>query len=194
MKRLYCRDNLSLIVLATIIGLACGSLLGVVVFVVYPSIDSSWQQISNPPDEAIEILGYYYLGETVYVRTATGKIYACSSPSYKENKGCTELTEVPPELNINVSCNWKVFPTPKPPGKTIHQFEAHPCIPDSTLQVNHIILEDGSIWKWEKGTSEFGDFFTVIFVGVCGIAGAALGLISGIITLSLKQGKIDAPN
>ena len=189
MKKLSWRDSLRLVGLATVVGLVCGSLLGVAVFVVYPSLDSGWRRISNPPDKAIELFGYYYLGEMVYVGTETRKIYACSSPTYKDNKGCTKLTEIPPESNINVSCNWKVFPTPKPPGRTIHQFEAHPCIPDSTLQVNHIILEDGSIWKWEKGTSEFGDFLTAIFVGVCGIAGAVLGLISGVIILLLKRRK-----
>ncbi len=187
MKHISCGSSIRSVGLAVVIGLAGGCLIGVALLL-YFAADSGWRRVAGPSDSAAKVLGYYYAGETIYIRTIAGDIYACSSSTSRtKNEGCTKLTQVPSESNINISCDWQHFPTPKPPGTIVHELEVHPCVPDSTLQVNHIVLEDGSIWEWKKLTSEFKDFFKVIFLVVCSIIGVILGVICGIIRLLVKR-------
>ena len=181
---LSCRDILALMGLAIIVGLTTG----VLVVAFFACLDSSnnWQQISNPPDKVVELLDYDYSFNRAYVRTTTEDIYTCSS-SYKANgKGCVKVSypsEYPP-LN---SCAGKIYPTPKPPGAVVSQLEVHPCIEDSWVQVNLVVLDDDSIWKWETIEGEIIFFGRIFLVGIGAVCGATLSLIGGIGILLLKR-------
>jgi len=61
---------------------------------------------------------------------------------------------------------------------------------DSESQVNYIILEDGSIWKWETATGEMDGLWVplgVIVVAIGGMLGGVAGLPIGLVTLLLKK-------
>lgn len=185
MNSISCRDGLCLAGLTAIIGLASGIL--VVAVFVYLDSSNNWQRISNPPEKVVELLDYDYgFNRGAYVRTTTGDIYACSS-SYKANgTGCVK-TSYPPEYRPLNSCAGKVYPTPKPPGTVVSKLEVHPCIEDSWVQVNLIVLDDDSIWKWETIEGEIIFFGRIFLVGIGAVCGATLSLIGGIGILLLKR-------
>ncbi len=183
MKSISCRDGFYLLGLTAIIGLISGVL--VAALFVYFDTSNTWQRISNPPEKTAELLDYDYFAGKAYVRTTSGNIYICSSSYNANGRGCekvVQLSEYPP-LN---SCDGKVYPIPKLPGTVVSKLEVHPCVEDSWVQVNLIVLDDDSIWKWEKIEGEAIFFGRIFLVGVGAICGVTLSLVSGILLLKRR--------
>jgi hypothetical protein len=169
------RDGLCLLVFAALMGLISGVL--VIALFAYFDATNNWQRISNPLDKTVELLDYDDSTSQAYIKTASGNIYACSSSYHSNGKGCEKVEHLPQYPPLN-SCSEKIYPTPKPPGTTISNLEVHPCMEDSWVQVNLIVLNDDSIWKWEKIESEVTFFGEIFFTGIGAICGASLGLLS----------------
>jgi hypothetical protein len=68
--------------------------------------------------------------------------------------------------------------------------ETHPCIVDAVSQANHVLLEDGSIWRWDATAGEM-DLLAIpvgIFVAFIGGAlGVVVGLLIGIVIWKFKN-------
>lgn len=163
-------------------GIIIGALLGVAAFVcnyIFPM----WQQVTMPPEMSAQLLAYHsnaYEENTLYVRAITGNIYTYGPSSY--GAGDVKWRKVE-EVNQEASkyqCVGK-FSTPNPPGKVVSQVEGHPCIVDASSQVNYILLEDGSIWRWEKTVPEFAIIWALFGLGLYVLIGGGLGVIAGVL-------------
>jgi hypothetical protein len=167
-------------------GIIIGALLGVAAFV-FTYVFPMWQPVTAPPEKGVEILE----GNTLYIRTTAGNIYQYGPSSYKDDT--TEWSRVD-QVNHEASgyeCNFGGFATPIPPGKVISQLESHPCIVDASSQVNYILLEDGSIWRWEKTAGELDLLIlpvgVIVAAAIGGSLGVAVGLLIGILNWKLKK-------
>jgi hypothetical protein len=187
------RNPVSIRVVISLLGFAAimGLISGILVVGLFACLDTfnNWQRISTPQDKAVELLDYDYplfIGDrAAYVKTATGTIYACS-PSYRANgRGCVKASYPPEHLIVNTCCD-KIYSTPKPPGAVVSELKVCPCVEDCSVQVNLILLDDGSVWKWEKADCEMVFFGRVLLALVGAGCGATLGLIGGFAILLLK--------
>jgi hypothetical protein len=73
------------------------------------------------------------------------------------------------------------FATPIPPGKVIDQLESHPCIVDAESQVDYVLLQDGSIWRWEKTVPEWAIIWVLFGLVVYVFIGSGLGVVAGVL-------------
>lgn len=181
-----------ILIRATRVGIVIGALSGVAVFIlafVFPV----WRPIMMPPENRVDLLAYQnnaFDDNTLYVRTVSGNIYALSSSSYGKSDTEWRRVERVNQKTNSYECDFSEFPTPYPPGKIVSQLESHPCVLDSRSQVDHIILEDGSIWKWEKTTGEMDVLLApvgVIYVGIGGVLGAIAGILTGFALIRFKK-------
>jgi hypothetical protein len=185
-------DRSRIIKRAVLAGIIIGVLLGLIAFVlvfVFPI----WRPIMAPPEKAVELLAYRYNAfddYTLYIRAASGDIYAYRSSDYgASDVEWRQVEQVKREEN-SYKCNFGGFSTPIPPGKIVSQLESHPCIVDAESQVNHILLEDSSIWKWEKTTGELDMLLIPLgaFVAaIAGLIGAVAGMLIGIAIVKFKK-------
>ncbi len=173
-------------------GIIIGALLGIAVFV-FAVFFRPWQQLKAPPENAVEILAFHTPGfesGILYIHTSSGSIYAYSPFSDgTSNAEWTKVEQVNQEES-NYECNLGEFSTPTPPGRIVSQLESHPCLVDGESQVNFIILEDGSVWKWEGGSSELDLLLIplgVVVAVIGGSLGAVAGLLIGIVTWKLNK-------
>jgi hypothetical protein len=166
---------------SAIAGFIIGALLATTVFV-FEFVFPIWIPVMAPPEKAVKLLTYHNNGfddNTLYVRTESGSVYAFRVASF----GASDIEwkkaeQTYPEAN-DYECNFGKFPTPNPPGKIVSQLESHPCVVDSSNQVNYIILEDGSIWRWGKSVPEFEEYWALFGLAMCVFFGGGLGVLGG---------------
>lgn len=181
MNKFSCRNTFLIVGLATLvgflIGLVGGSLFGVPVFN-YVSTDDDWKKLANPTEKAVRLLSYDYSNERVYVKTASGNIYACDASA------CTGLTQIPQnESWVDLIYNEGFILPLEPPGLVVAKLDVSLNDPEMSEDIYHIILDDGSIWKWSRVHISRGDIPANFLTAIIGITGALLGLISGILVL-----------
>ena len=82
-----------------------------------------------------------------------------------------ELVDDHPDL-----CQRSHKPVAKPPGNVIDSKEFHLCGADVDVQLNYVILDDRTLWKWSNGSS-WGEI--LIIQALC-ILGGFVGFIGGI--------------
>jgi len=97
-----------------------------------------------------------------------------------------KVAHLPEYAPLN-SCDGKTYPTPKPPGTVVSKLKVHPCIYESWVQVNLVVLDDDSIWKWETIEGEIIFFGRIFLVGIGAVCGTTLSLIGGTGILLLKR-------
>jgi hypothetical protein len=168
-------------------GIIIGALIGIAVFAVFvfASFFRPWQRVVAPPENAVELLAYHNNSNTLYIRTVSGNLYVYGSSDDKWRR-----VEQVNQEESSYECKLGELPTPNPPGRIVSQLETYPCIVDAESQVNHILLEDGRIWRWEETAGEM-DFLAIpvgIVVAVIGGAlGVVVGLLLGILNWKLKK-------
>ena len=180
-----------------IIGFLLGAGLGIAIFV-FVIFFRPWQQVVAPPEKAVELLAYYnnaFEDNTLYVRTVSGNLYTYGPSSHSaDDIKWRRVAQVNQEASGN-ECDFGKFSTPRPPGRILSQLESHPCVLDGESQVNYIILEDGSIWKWEEATGEL-DLLLIpmgaVVAFISGSLGAVAGLLIGFATWKLRQKRSEA--
>jgi hypothetical protein len=169
------------ILVGFLIGLVGGSLFGVPVFN-YLASDNDWRKLANPTEKAVKFLSYDYWNEKVYVKASSGNIYACDTST------CTGLTEIPQdESPIDLIYGWGIFSTPEPPGLVVARLQVSPNDPETAEQIDHIILNDGSIWRWSKTSISRGDIPANFLTIEIGIIGTFLGFVGGILFILFKR-------
>ncbi len=128
-----------------------------------------WHPIPDSPEKAVEIIGssdFNFFGGIIYVRTETGNIY-----SYEcwEEQACDRWRRedsipaqaVPGEGNGLYPSGMEPFHflPPLAPGKVISSHVVNVRGPDYMIQINYILLEDGSLRAWSRFLSVFEPIF-----------------------------------
>jgi hypothetical protein len=165
---------------SAIAGFIIGALLATTVFV-FEFVFPIWIPVMPPPEKATKLLAYHdnaFEDNTLYVRTTDGNIYAYGPSSYGGNDIKWRIVKEVNQEASGYECAGK-FSTPNPPGKIVSQLESHPCIVDSSTQVNYIILEDGSIWQWGKSVPEFEEIWALFGLSISVLIGGGLGVLGG---------------
>jgi hypothetical protein len=120
----------------------------------------------------------------VYVETSSRSIYTC------DTSACVELTEIPQDefsRELLYGHDWSFSPTPEPPGTVIAKLQAAHVNPEAIGEINHIVLSDGSIWRWSK-VDVYPDGIPGNFLKfVIGIIGTFLGFVGGILFVLFKR-------
>ncbi len=147
-----------------------------------------WQQLPSPQEEPTRFLGqsgFNFFGGIIYVEAESKNIYSfsCYSLNPCEWKKVGNLPSGP-EKSIQVC----------PPGskgsyitplvlskKVIDRFEVNICGADYTIQQEWIILNDGTIWYWERYFSSLEPLFLIaasfVVSLLAGIGGSSTMLI-----------------
>jgi hypothetical protein len=163
-------------------GIIVGVLLGIAVFVIAVFF-RPWQQMKVPPENATELLAFHTTGfesGTLYIRTTSGNVYAYSPFSDGASNVEWRKVEQVNREESSYECKLGAFPTPNPPDRILSQLESHPCLVDGESQVNFIVLENGSVWKWEGGSSEL-DLLLIPVGIVAAVIGGSLGVVVGLL-------------
>ncbi|CAG0931922.1 hypothetical protein TFLX_02352 [Thermoflexales bacterium] len=164
-------------------GLALGLLLAITSFNVLPVWEQQiYQGIPASTDPAVELLGFDYRNQFLYVRSQSQKIYICPVTWFGDTKaGSCHKTQLgtTKELGDSSPCKFSIFPTPYPPGNIIASLEAHPCSDDANIQINWIVLSDNSIWRLTQSTGGVSEAIANFFMLVYATVGIILGLVIG---------------
>lgn len=136
-----------------------------------------WKPLEPLPEKATEILaagtGLSNYSWVVYVKTTDQKVYSCSPDAY-----WIEKTVVPEDFRANPPCDPPVyFEVPAPPSRVIDSREVQACNFEAGFQVNFVVLEDGSVWRWQHFTTGLSLLERLFVSTVCG---SILGLSGGV--------------
>jgi hypothetical protein len=149
-----------------------------------------WHPLGVPPEQAIEI--YAHTDNTPFVKTVNGNFYHCTYFRQSDSQNCwTKVDRSDLEIVDSYPCIPDVhFNVPSPPGEVVDMFEFEGCaggLSVVTTQNNFALLEDGSVWAWSYGYSNFSGISTMGYI----LEGFYWGMIlGGIIVFVLLVFKI----
>lgn len=156
-EKISCVRHISTALLLTVTGL----FLGIGSFYVLGSIPhGQWEQILSPPEKAIRFVGQSdvtFWGGSVFIESESGHIYSYNCDSENPcNWTKEEILPGEPEENF-WSCPSGYKGSHATPlilfKKVIDSYEVNICGIDYTNQINMILLDDGSIWVWNRFSS-----------------------------------------
>lgn len=173
-KSPYTRGEiLAIILIALVFGALCGLAMNA-----YLNRDNRWFRIVSPTNEkAVEIVAVTRLLQP-YVRTEPGNLFFCSGGTWRDT--CEQVTES--EIPINrvpprwLTCTPELPPLPPLPGNVAHSLEVGQC-QESRTYAKLIILDDGSIWKWQRSFSWVNSFALASVITYAIILGAIGGVV-----------------
>ena len=165
-----------------------GFALGMLLTVVWGNTPPAWERqiypnISTSADPAVELIGFDYQAQVLYVRGQSQRIYPCSAPWFSDTAAIVcykTLSSTATKLGDTTSCG-PIFPTLQPPGNVISALEASPCQDDAHLQIDYVILNDNSIWRLIQSSGGVGESLACLFTMVCAAVGTILGLVIGFV-------------
>lgn len=150
-----------------------------------------WSLISSPPEKPMRFIGnsaFNFWGGSVYVETETGNIYSytCDSSNPCEWKKENALPGEPQQNFWSCPPGYAGGYWTPPIFKPVRDaYEVNICGVDYTNQINLIILEEGTVWVWNRFSSSMED---MMFFPAWVVASFGAGL-SGYITLSFRKDK-----
>jgi hypothetical protein len=151
----------------------------------YRTYSFPWEKIEPCPEKPVEITAYSNFSlssEIIYVKTDTQSLYSYER-AYQKPDIWKKIEAIP---NESISAYYlegvKRYKTPDTPGKVIDNLDVLIQGPDYSLQVDYILIEDGTLWRWDRMTSALD--ITVFFV--IGIVGAIASFLSSL-TLLIKR-------
>ena len=140
---------------------------------------SAWELLGTPNGGAKEIS--YSSISIIYVIGENDTEYRCQ---FVQGNGlCDWREDSSPDEPMDLSECISPWPDiPSPPGEVIDNSEHVFCYGEGKSQTNYAVLTDGSVWRWEHGTSGIGQIaalFTIVGMGtVIGILiGTALAIV-----------------
>jgi hypothetical protein len=183
------------VLFAGVVGIA----LGVLAFKIYAGLPrgprDSWQQLPQPPARLTRLVtatpwSALMVGE-IYANTADGTVYAYVC----QGDGCAwaQRDVLPPPPGEDY---WSghcaegndlpegLADAPTLPGQVIDSYASRYCGPDYTNDLVVILLEDGSVWQWNRFEPGMGRFYGRILGTICG-GGLIVGLVVGIVVVWL---------
>lgn len=167
------RTELILVIVVTLVITA----LGAIGMVTYNNRDNRWVPIVHPTQEkAVEIVAVSRLLQP-YVRTAGGNLYFCSGSTWQDTCKAITQTDLP---IIAIPGRWQtckpVFPAlPALPGQPANTLDVGQCQEGRTY-ARLAVLEDGTIWKWQRTFSWVNGFALASIVVASFLLGVVVGL------------------
>ncbi len=108
----------------------------------------SWKRLENVPNNSVEVVSFGEW-ETLFIRSADNKIYECDTRGY--DLGCEETTKQSITEHRDL-CEGKKSDLQKPPGNVSSHNVFRLCGPDMLIDLNYLVLEDGSIWMLRESS------------------------------------------
>jgi hypothetical protein len=179
-KTPYTRAEILILVLVTLgFSVLCTAAMSV-----YLNRDNRWNRIVSPLDEkAVEIVAVTRLLQP-YVRTQEGNLYFCTGGAWRDS--CEKVTargipvsKVPARW---LTCAPDLPELPPLPGSIVHSLAVAHCQEGKTY-AKLVILDDGSIWRWQRSYSWVNNFA----LGTITIYSLILGAIGGIVLVHLRR-------
>ena len=160
------KNSLGLCGILLVIFFAITLPLAIFLYVNLNTENLSWNRLQNGPVNAVEVIG---IGEwfTIFIRSADDKLYECELDYFDlecEETGKQSITEHP-DL-----CEGKKTNLQKLPGNVISHNVFRLCGPDLSIDINYLVLEDGSIWELEESTHALTIFLNMLLMIYIGIA------------------------
>lgn len=157
-----------------LISLTCLGLVGGFAYYWAESTDfwQRWQALGAPPEKVVG----FVTGDinVIYVSTASGGIYGCEH-EISVNDSCWQAAQEPLRVDPDVQFDNSVFRgVLKPPrGVIVDELVATLWYADAAFETRYILLEDGTVWKWENDKGLGGLFACIV--------GPLVGIILGIV-------------
>lgn len=123
----------------------------------------NWHSIGSPPEKVIKIVGI--CEDEACVETQNKKFYMFNSYHCNEAaiQSCWEQVDsILVEEPQMIDC-WYKFPTKNPPRNTVQSIVTNDCGSGGASQANYALLKDGSIWAWEKSTTDLQGVIWVLW-------------------------------
>lgn len=167
------------LVLATGVILVLLPCLGLVGSVVYlrarqAGAFSRWRSLGALPDNGIDIV----TGDVgvVYVVTAAGSIYGCRHRGTRVADDCWYETQEPLSVDQKARFDKSLYQreVEPPVGTVVDTLEVTVWQAEDAFEVRYILLEDGTVWKWEY---DVGSYLSLFIIILGPIAGVALGIV-----------------
>ena len=161
--------------------------------IAYLNRDNRWVPIVYPTQEkAVEIVAVSRLLQP-YVRTEAGNLYFCSGSTWQD--ACRPITKAELPV-IAIPGRWQtckpVFPAlPALPGQAATTLDVGQCQEGRTY-ARLVILQDGSIWKWQRNFSWVAGFALGSILVASLILGALIGFAIVLIRRYLRTPVPDA--
>ncbi len=174
------RTELILVIVVTLVVTAVGTL----GMLAYNNRDNRWVPIVHPTeDKAAEIVAVSRLLQP-YVRTASGRYYFCSGSTWQD--ACKTIAQA--DLPVNpIPGRWQtckpVLPALPPlPGRPVSTLDVGQCQEGRTY-ARLVVLEDGTIWKWQRTFSWVNGFALASIV----VASFFLGILIALVIVWLRR-------
>jgi len=140
-----------------------------------------WQSLGSLPEKAVSIRG------AIAVETLTGQVYICcwqKEDRTQDEFGHRLFRDVEPcglaSIEVDGVPSSSFFEVPGPPGPIVDCAEVvnYTGISGFFSQSRYVILEDGTVWKWDHSFNSAAiDLEPICGSGLGGILGAALLVI-----------------
>ena len=194
-KTPYSRGEILTILLIT---LAFSALCGLAMNA-YLNRDNHWFRIVSPTDEkAVEIVAVTRLLQP-FVRTESGNLYYCSGGTWRDTceqvvAAAIPVNKVPPRW---LTCTPQLPELPPLPGSIAHSLEVAQCQEGRTY-AKLVILDDGSIWRWQRSYSWVNSFAlasVIVYSLILGaIGGFAFVRVRRYLSTPIPQPKAETRN
>jgi hypothetical protein len=145
--------------------------------------------LGRPPEGGVEIVA----GDinVVYVRSEAGKVYGCEH-SNSTDDSCWLEAQKPYDVDPEATHDNRLFQgdVEPPPGEVVDALEVTVWQAEDAFETRYILLEDGTMWKWEYDVGAYQSL-SILILGP--IAGLGIGIIAvfilwlGVGLGSLKQ-------
>ena len=172
-------EVLTIVLIALVFTALCG-----VAMNAYLNRDNRWFRIVSPTDEkAAEIVAVTRLLQP-YVRTASGNFFFCSGGTWRD--ACEQVTAA--QIPVNkvparwLSCVPNLPELPPLSGNIVHSLAVGHC-QEAKTYAKLVIMDDGSIWKWERSFSWVNNFALASVIGY----GLVLGALGGFVFVRVRR-------
>lgn len=136
-------------------------------------ITSTWQALGAPTEKGVDLVTGDL--DLIYVRSANDRLYGCEHGGIRDPDSCWAEASEPLAVDPQVEFDNPLFQgsLAPPRGTVVDELDVTLWYADSAFETRYVLLEDGTVWKWEydKGS---GSLFACILGP---LVGAAAGLL-----------------
>ena len=177
-RRLSARARRLLTTAAILILLPCLGLGGSVAFLRarQAGMLTRWRSLGAVPGGGVEILTAD-IG-VVYVAAATGKLYGCKHRGRPAAGDCWYEAQEPLTIDDKANFDTRVFQgeVVAPSGTVVDSLDVAIWRAEDTFETRYVLLEDGTVWKWEY---DVGSYWSLTML----ILGLAAGLVLAVVVV-----------
>lgn len=166
--------------------------------------EGDWRELEKPPERLTQFVTntpLHFFGGEIYASTADGTLYATTCDG--DVCGWEKKEVLPPPADK--SSYWSGFCVddskpkgiilkPSTPGNVIDSYETRYCGPDYVNNIFFILLDDGSVWVWNKFDSAYAMYLYEKRYTVGTILGLVLGGLIGLMVIAKKPYLINRLN